>query len=396
MDDVEPTKEKNQNLMVVANVIIENWVKLANNSLRIGSLLSIVVGYWLLRRYCATGNAPMPQPGAPLAVYVTLVAAACYLAMIWLIGGPLCICAATVVVPELKALAPITAPGNPSWQHFRQFFRRWLLTFLPFLISSSIVCCVWAVATWRVPSLTDGHAIYPGVSFYIIIFVIWIVSFGMGLLVSRLLYLRGTDRFLSHLSNIMRPATLFVSISFHGSILASGWALLTIGSILFFSLGTSILKYDASILNIFWIYAALMIVFFLATSMAVWKQYRGIVVFAVGVIIFVILSSAPRLGGLALRVLGYGGGIPISFVAKTTDEITGRISLRRINGCLVLFTESYITFVKPLDSTVSLKTCHLNPVTPSLEGGNTIPTEIDTIRRDDLLDIFSIGVRLTP
>lgn len=215
-------------------------------------------------------------------------------------------------------------------------------------------------------------------------------------MLSRFLYLRGDDRFVSNLTNSPKDGDVFTTISMHASLLGSGWASLTVVSILFFTLGTSILRYDASIFNLFWIYFALLVVFFVATSMALWERYRGVFVSAVGVAIIVILAFGPRLGGVALRVLGYGGGIPITFMAKTVDVNTNRTGAERINGCLVLLTGTYITFVQAVEPNVALTRCHLSPRTSHLEDGKLVPTGTHTISRADVTDVLFIGQRSRP
>lgn len=107
-----------------ANRTLEAWVKLFGNSFKIGYLVSVIIGFWLLRGYCVSGDVPMPEPGTSLAIYLALVAAGCYLIMLWLVGGPLCIFAVSVAVPELKSLTDRDALEKPSLRHFRRFSRR--------------------------------------------------------------------------------------------------------------------------------------------------------------------------------------------------------------------------------------------------------------------------------
>ena len=166
--------------------------------------------------------------------------------------------------------------------------------------------------------------------------------------------------------------------------------MIAVGSVLVFTLGGPLLQANSSTLYLLGVYILLLLWLPVATFLALWERFQAILAVGFTVVFAVMLMSAPRLGGLALRVLGYGGGIPISLVARVMDA-PAKPATERINGCLVLWTGAQITVLRPLAPGKTLPTCHFNPRTPNDAHGQPIATSLDTITRADVLDIFFVG-----
>ncbi len=174
------------------------------------------------------------------------------------------------------------------------------------------------------------------------------------------------------------------------SVAVCGWLLIAVGSVLFFSVGQVFLQYDSSTLYVLAIYALLLAWLPIATFLALWERFQALLAVALIVVVAVMLMSALRLGGLALRALGFGGGIPISLVANVRDA-QGAARAIRFDGCLALWTGAQVTVLRPLHPGPQRLPCHFNPRTPTNADGQPIATSLDTINRTDVLDVFFVG-----
>ncbi len=175
--------------------------------------------------------------------------------------------------------------------------------------------------------------------------------------------------------------------------LAGVWMFSATVSVLVLILGTPILPVDASILNLLWIYGALVLWLVVAFFLLLWERYKAAFAFGVAVVTIGMVLSGPRLGGITLRALGYGGGLPISLVARLAEPGSLTVPAERIDGCLLLATGSQMSILHPIDKRVTLPQCHFRPLTPHLVGGHPVATRVDTIPRDDVLDILFVGKR---
>ena len=360
-------------------------------AITVGYPISLFVGFWVLRAYCLNSRIPVPEPDGSLLVYLALLAFACCFVMLLLTGGPLYVFA--MAVPELQSLKPANVAALPSWQEAWEFARRWFVTLLPFLVSSSSVCLIWVFEPWLVPS-PDGDPIwFWGNRFSVDSVIIGGILFAVGLLAATFWYSKAQKWFLSSCDGKLGSLLKFAARSGFSSFLACVWMLSATVSLLFLTVGNFFIEPDASLWYFLWIYIFLLIWLFLATLVALWKRYREVVTFSLVVVVAVMLLCAPRLGALTLRALGYGGGLPISMVVRAVDTQTNLFAATQLNGCLVLWTSVHMTIVRPVKQETAFSMCHYNPRTLDYVNGQPVTARVDTINLTDVLDVFFVGKR---
>jgi hypothetical protein len=155
--------------------------------------------------------------------------------------------------------------------------------------------------------------------------------------------------------------------------------------------GLTVIPSDASI---WWLVIILLMVVvweFVAVA-AAWMSGGVMASVVIGGILLtpMILLFPVNVGAVTFRLMGIGGGIPISAVARLPDDSLDN-NLRRVQGCLVMWLGNQLSIQIPLDMKRGIVHCHFSPLTPVHENGETVPTMVHTLRRDDVLDISSIG-----
>lgn len=123
--------------------------------------------------------------------------------------------------------------------------------------------------------------------------------------------------------------------------------------------------------------------------LAVMRGFAMVLGLAVAVA-FVLILLTP-VAGATFRIMGLGGGIPITVLAKLYNQGAGPPEIVRLHGCLVLWVGNQITIQAPQSSAQYITRCHMNPRTPVFEEDKYVPTILHTITRDSLLDVYSSG-----
>ena len=104
-----------------------------------------------------------------------------------------------------------------------------------------------------------------------------------------------------------------------------------------------------------------------------------------------VLLFPVNIGAVTFRLMGIGGGIPISAIIRVSDTSSDRPKTLRVQGCLVMWLGSQLSIQSPVDVRRGIAHCHFSPLTPVGENGETVPTTVHTLVRNDVLDISSIG-----
>lgn len=345
---------------------------------KVGYPTSVLVGLWLLRAFTNSAKIPFPQPDPAFVVYVALLALACYVVLIFFAIVPAAAFIFAVTNPELQALVPTDASSPPTWQQGRRYCTNFVLTFLPFILSSIAFCIAVILQSSPAISLLAGLLLFP-----------------IGLWLSHEGYSLSSDRFVRATQPGKSDIPAFLALSGYASAMASTWTLAALLVGMFLAIGSQVLAPSSSILHLVWMMLGLLLWVFFSVSLALWKLLPkvagifGIIAFAaVGILVF-----GPELGGYGLRLVGLGGGIPIFMIARVVQDGATAQTPERVNGCLVLWTSSQVTIVRPLDPKIRLPRCHLNPRTVDVVNGVPVQTSVDTIKQADVIDVYSMGTR---
>jgi hypothetical protein len=130
---------------------------------------------------------------------------------------------------------------------------------------------------------------------------------------------------------------------------------------------------------------------FIVVTIAAWgsDRQRSVVVFvALVVILYVIAISPVSVGATPFRLMGIGGGIPISAMVRVVDKSSGELQIRRMEGCLVLSFGNQVSIQSPSDAGSQIH-CHLSPLTPVVEKGVIVRTAVHTLLRTDWISTAS-------
>jgi hypothetical protein len=144
---------------------------------------------------------------------------------------------------------------------------------------------------------------------------------------------------------------------------------------------------------------------FLIVTLQLCYKIKGTGLATLAILFVLLIACRSTLGGTALYLCGFGGGIPISLLANEADLKSAgpehRFHSQRIDGCLVLWVGTQISIQRPTNDKDKLGPCRLNPhmknklyrlsKTKNELEVITVPTTVDTINRSDVLTIFSVG-----
>jgi len=111
----------------------------------------------------------------------------------------------------------------------------------------------------------------------------------------------------------------------------------------------------------------------------------GIYYMIVWIVILVVYPGIPFLGGLALRFLGIGGGVPVRMLVKTEELGTAQTIAKDVKGCLILATGS-VVLISPVDHR---EECHLKASFGV--GVQASPGRYDTVERYALSDVLKFS-----
>lgn len=117
-------------------------------------------------------------------------------------------------------------------------------------------------------------------------------------------------------------------------------------------------------------------------------NFKATIGLAFLVVVIVFLFAPVNLGAVTLRLIGVGGGLPISAVVKLFDESSGVQKTVHIKGCLVMWLGNQLSIQTPMDAQRGINHCHFSPLTPIEEG---VPTVVHTVARSDVIEIYTVG-----
>jgi hypothetical protein len=345
---------------------------------------SIIVGLFLLWSFSYRAKILFPQLDISLLGLWAMLAVVSYAATTWLASVPFMAVIFFFMEPELQNLVPEN-------RKFTTYIARYLIIFLPFLIGIIAWPLVIVAGISLDKDVASKSFLFGMVSFYTLSILLSMALFCLGFYISKSIYICRDLRFVTNDLAEKPKKQKFAGVVITSSILYYCWAFSFMIFGLSLALREGLLKFDASVFYLLVILFMVVSWHFVAVTMVAWKWYGLTLAAVMALFTIPFLISASQLGGIALRLVRLGGGIPISALANLAEPGALNLAPRRIDGCLVLWIGSDLVIQRPVNDTVRLDQCHINPRTPVFIKGELVPTQVDMVSRTNVLDISKIG-----
>lgn len=345
---------------------------------RLGYVIFIALGLLLVWRFTTAALVPLEVDvsTALFLLAVTALAFAVFLIVFWAALMPV------LIVTEFPGF--LTVLENRGWRDWRRCLAHYGTVFLPYLVWA----LSWSLTLWIGIIIRPSLAINPtvlgifsfgGITFLVSVLFAIVALFFSARIWRRLTGVAGRDQLVGLFAVTCISCIWLLAVSMFAIPVASRLG--------FIPLNPS----DA------WAFTVVLVVMgwhFMTVFAYMLGGYRAAVLLGAFVLASTILFLP--VGAATSRLLGIGGGIPISATVRIYEDTSGAPQIRRIQGCLVMWLGSQVSIQFPRDENWQISHCHFSPFTPVEEAGASVPTEVHTLARSDILDIYSLGRKVRP